>query len=284
MEEWVGIDFSGSNPSWSPRTSRSNVWICILRETRRNQFRLIQLDRLQDFFPSGPLLPVQSLANFLEAGSFTCAAIDAPFSLPAVAMPKQGFLELLKEVRALKIEEGRWIPRGHQLIEIAQRRIPSLEDRGSKRYPRLVEKEFSASRTPLWGGPRPGAPFTVACLWLLANANVRHLWGGEKDASKARVVEAYPAGQLAHWRWPSKNYDGMKGDAPQARKSIVQKLKCSWSIEISDQAQFALEASADALDSLICAFAARAASMGIAEKLPAIPQNTEGWISIHPPP
>ena len=284
MKEWVGIDFSGSNPSWAPKTSKSNIWICVVRETRRNQFRLICLDRLQNFFRSGPLMPVQALAKYLETGPFTCAAIDAPFSLPVVAMPKRGFSELLEEVRALKIDVGRWIPRGRQLIEIAQQRIPDLEDRGSKSYPRVVEKEFGASRTPLWCGPRPGAPFTVACLWLLANANTKHLWGGEKGASKVRVVEAYPAGQLAYWRWPNKNYDGTKGDAPQNRKTIVQKLMLNWNIEIGDQARGALLESADALDSLICSFAARAASLGIAEKLPKTPQETEGWISIHPAP
>ena len=284
MKEWVGIDFSGSNSSWSPRTSRSNIWICVLREAQHNKFQVTKLDRVQGFFSSRSLSLIQSLANYLNAGSFTCAAIDAPFSLPAAAMPKGGFLELLEEVRALKIDADRWVPRGHQLIEIAKRRIPDLEDRGSKSYPRIVEKEFSASRTPLWGGARPGAPFTVACLWLLASANITHLWGGEKHASSVRVVEAYPAGQLAHWGWPSKGYDGDENNAPQIRKSIIRMLKCCWSTEIDDRSHNALETSADALDSLICAFAARAATLGIAEKLPAIPQEREGWISIHPPP
>ncbi|CAM9919062.1 unnamed protein product, partial [Phaeothamnion confervicola] len=283
--KWIGIDFSGSNPSWSSGTSRSNVWIATLKESSRRRLQLVGLVRVQNIQPISKLSPFDSLAEFLRTGSFDCAAIDAPFSLPLAAMPEDGFRALLKLVSELPLDSGRHIPRGAQLLEIARRRIETLPKDGDKNYRRLVEQIFGATRTPLWNGPRPGAPFTVTCLRLMSAAGVTSLWAGNSAKRRQpRLVEAYPARQLKAWGIENKKYDGKKGDAPSMRHKILSQIRAMWRVKIDGSDEQLMLDSADALDALICAFAARAAYLGIACKPPKNLDPREGWIAIHPRP
>lgn len=283
MKTWIGIDFSGNDQMWSAGTTRSNVWISTLEESRHGDIRIRELCQVQALSRLQNETTFQALTRFLRDGRFDCAAIDAPFSLPREALPKDGFRWLMREVALLEVESGRRIPHGRQLIELARRKIKDLPHEGRKSPRRVVESHFGATRTPLWNGARGGAAFSVACMRLLADIAVDRIWSGE-GVPVSRLVEAYPSAQLHRWNLPRKGYDGEKKDAPRTRRGIVRRVVELWRLKLTDETRHRMEASADALDAVLCAFGARAAGLNRFEPPPKDLPREEGWIAIHPPP
>jgi predicted nuclease with RNAse H fold len=92
------------------------------------------------------------------------------------------------------------------------------------------------------------------------------------------LAEAFPAAQLKHWKLPFQRYNDQEGLGTANRKTIVAFLESRW-LEIGEFKQKLLE-SADAIDAVLCAFAAKAVSQGeLATQLEA--SDDEGQIAIH---
>jgi hypothetical protein len=106
-------------------------------------------------------------------------------------------------------------------------------------------------RSTLWCGPRSGAPMTSACLTLLHEAGCP-IWPWDREGP-GLLVEAFPAAQLCQWKMPYQGYSRDDATASSTRKDLVSQL--------SDRVGLGpfegeLEESADALDAVLCAFAA----------------------------
>lgn len=284
MKTWIGIDFSGANGSWSPGTQRSNVWVAVVTQSTERKLDLNRLERIQCFFQDAKLPPFSALAQFLKTGQFDCAAIDAPFSLPREALPNGGRAKFLKRIARLPIDAPRHIPRGAQLIDIAREKLPCLEDRGTKSLYRTVERQFHATRTGLWNGPRGGAAFTITCLRLLAEAEYTSLWGGAAKDKRPRIVEAYPAGQLRTWGLPHTKYAGKDDIDFRNRATLIKALEDRVRLDVEPSHRELMLENADALDAVICAFGAKAAHSGNFVSPDVSVPKGEGWIAIHPPP
>jgi len=201
--------------------------------------------------------PFICLVRYLRQFNFEAAAIDAPFSIPAEYLPANGHRGLLERVASIEPINGRPSPSAQQLVSsILNGRSPS-----TKKPMRRTEKYWQDKRvnvrSTLRAGPRGGAAMTAASLKLLHDAR-RPLWPWQKTGP-GLLVEAFPAAQLKEWGLPHRQYN--RNDEAEAgiRRSIV----CALANRI-DLAEFrsTLEHCADALDSVLCAFAAIAVKGG----------------------
>ena len=116
---------------------------------------------------------------------------------------------------------------------------------------------------------------TAACLALLAKVN-RPAWPFV-DTSRARLVEAFPAAQLRQWKLPYQGY-GKKLEGGANRRVIVESL--SESVDLEPLEELMLQ-DADALDAVVCAFAAKALTTGALCDSPTPVSRVEGWIAVH---
>ena len=129
-------------------------------------------------------------------------------------------------------------------------------------------------RSTLWDGPRGGAAFTVACLTLLAKAE-RPVWPWNY-ANHGLLAEAFPACQLHQWTLP---YSGYASSYPSPeREAILERI--SSRIEIPDRLGERCRCSADALDAVLCLFAAKAAAEDRATVGDQAATAAEGWIAV----
>lgn len=98
---------------------------------------------------------------------------------------------------------------------------------------------------------------TAACLKLLCEANCP-IWPWARRGPRL-LVEAFPAAQLRHWGLPRQAYNRSSEKELAVRHSIVSALS-----ERIDLGNFRekLEQCADALDVVVCAFAANAVGAG----------------------
>jgi len=262
---FLGIDFSGGAGPWRPVCARPSVWIASLEGPR-----LAELVPVQDLPGDGE--PFGRLTSFLAEGRYRAAAIDAPFALPARHMPPGGHAQLLKDIVALPQAEDRPFPRGAALLDYA-RGHAALE---SAKPSRETERQYAATRSTLWNGVRPGAPFAAACLTLLARAG-RPVWPW-KDGP-GMLVEAFPAAQLRAWGLPHANYSA--AEDRKARAVIVGHLEETRHLMIDVGLRKQMLASADALDAVLAAFGARAAAnRTLAREKPAN-WRVEGTIAVH---
>ena len=132
-------------------------------------------------------------------------------------------------------------------------------------------------RSTLWAGPRGGAAMTVACLTLLHRSQ-SPIWPWHQANERGLLVEAFPAAQLCHWGMEFKGYNGDSAEALSKRSTLVDSL--SDLIEIPDSSlRKKMGNSADALDAVLCAFAAIAVSTDRLSHLPV--QSDEGQIAVH---
>lgn len=262
---FLGIDFSGGAPPWARVCARPTVWIAALEG-----FRLAELVPVQKL--PGNAGPFDNLAALLREGRYRAAAIDAPFCLPEAHMPPGGHAQLLKDIAQLPAADDRPFPRGAALLSYATSHAPLATAKPT----RLTEREHGATRSSLWNGARPGAPFAAACLTLLARAN-RPVWPW-KDAP-GMLVETYPAAQLRSWRLPSSNYSN--DEAKPVRQKIVTHLEEKRHLQIDAAQRKQLHASADALDAVLAAYGARAAANRTLRFDKPHNWKTEGAIAVH---
>ena len=116
---------------------------------------------------------------------------------------------------------------------------------------------------------------TGACLELLHK--VRHPiwpWAG---TGRGLLVEAFPAAQLFQWKLPYQGYNRKNEQETTIRKKIVRSLATRINLGSFREV---LEQCADALDSVICTFAARAVSSGRFLRYAQDTADTEGLIAI----
>lgn len=266
---WIGIDFSGDHRRWRPGCRRSNVWIATLSGSIRPVVR--QLHRVQAL--PGDAHPFERLARFLATTDYEAAGIDAPFSLPAACVEALGGHSALLDRVARLHDDGRPFPKGTTLVRALVAHLgeakPLRETEGlwSKRHGLNV-------RSTLWTRARPGAPMTAACLTLLQAAR-KPIWPWT-DRGPSLLVEAFPAAQLAHWNLIPRSYDGTRGALK--RRELVESLRSR--VDFGDFTEAAVE-SADALDSIVAAFAGIAATTGRLAEPATASGALEGWIAVH---
>lgn len=272
---WVGIDFSGNHLQWRQSITADAVWIAQVA-TDRNRLVAHDLRRVQDLPGKEP--PFERLIAFLNDGDFDVAAIDAPFSPPAAFVPAGSRAALLAAVRALPCGD-RPFPTGAQLVNLL---APTFAPRGRHVF-RAPEQHWRRlgvnTRSMLWNGPRGGAPFGAACLRLLALAD-RPAWPWHAVGAEPVLAEAFPAAQLKNWGLPHTGYNGRTHEAEQRRRSIIAGVMQCVPLVLPTPIRSIMTASADALDSVLCALAARAVSVDALAELPEI-DNQDGWMAIH---
>jgi hypothetical protein len=265
----LGIDFSGNATQWRMRAGASAVWIARIGGART--LRLLDLCRVQDLPGDGP--PFSRLVELLRSGDFAVAGIDAPFA------PPDGFFsgtreELLRAVHALP-RGTRPFATGAQLVALL---APGLAPRGRKVH-RQTERLWGVNvRSVLWNGPRGGAPFSTACLTLLAECGVP-AWPWAPTGVRL-LAETFPAAQLRAWHLPWFGYNGPTAAARARRQQIVAALLAR-RLALTPSQRGALIASADALDSVLCALAARAVLTESLASAPEAAAKHEGWIVVH---
>ena len=268
-----GIDFSGDVRMWGRGCRRSNVWIATA-ERRASRLQLIALKPVQDL--PGTSHPFDRLVGFLASDSYYAAAIDAPFALPSRHMPRGGFGMLLRDVARFDTQ-GRAFAKGQKLVEYGKS-IAFFEEQKPLRRTEQAWARHVNVRSSLWNGPRGGAAFTVANLLLLYKAK-RPIW--PRTGSGPRLlVESFPAGQLCQWKLPHMGYNGSTDRAVRIRSCILEAIAAR--IEIPDPWYSHCQRSADALDAVLCLFAAVAVADNIAPiRYPVVAEH-EGWIAVHP--
>ena len=267
-----GIDFSGNYRMWTPGCGRSNVWIATAK-TQLGVMKLAELRPVQHL--PGSAHPFERLFALLERGDYCAAAIDAPFSLPARHVPAGGLPKLLRDVESFPTE-NRPFAQGADLVAYA-RQNASLQQRKPLRNTERAWADKGVNiRSTLWNGPRGGAPFTVACLTLLARVG-GPVWPW-MQADRGLLVEAFPAGQLHDWELEHQGY-AESGPSPN-RVRILEDV--SRRIEIPDSMYRRCRSNADALDAVLCLFAAKAALEGQAAVEDSAAAENEGWIATHP--
>jgi len=97
------------------------------------------------------------------------------------------------------------------------------------------------------------------------------------------VVEAYPAGALRRWGFPSRNYKRPENAA--ARRELLGRLlaeTAGW-LRVGAPEVERCRASDDALDAVVAALIARAAAVGLVEEIPPAERDAarrEGWVAV----
>ena len=276
--KYVGIDFSGNQAQWNPNALASNIWIAELEERGANR-DLVQLQRVQQLPGQGR--PFARLAAWLANGGFSAAAIDAPFSIPWWFFG-HSFADhpgLMAAVNGLDLMAGQDFPPGKAFVHCVAAGIPFPFTKPFRVTECYWNGRGVNTRSTVWPGPRPGAPFASACIKLLASSH-RPIWpwaGPEWHP----LAEAFPAAQLRHWGLPFAEYNVPAGQGN--RTAIVADLINNRGLLVNNDLQFTIEGDADALDAVLCSYAARAIvqdQTGVA--LPPFDAwRLEGWIAVH---
>jgi hypothetical protein len=270
---WIGIDFSGSAQQWRQSRAASAVWIAQI-EARRRILSLRDVRRVQDL--PGDELPFARLVRFLKDGDFAVAGIDAPLAPPAGHFAGSR-ADLLAAVAALPCGE-RPFPAGEQLVALL---APALAPRGKHTHratEQLWRKRRVNVRSVLWNGPRGGAAFAAASFKLVAESGLA-VWPWASTGKGRVLAETFPAAQLRTWNLPWFNYNGNTPAARRQRRRIVAGIATR--LAIAREMELRLIGSADALDSVLCALAARALSTDSLAEPPDVGSAEEGWIAVH---
>jgi hypothetical protein len=269
----LGIDFSGNHLNW--RAGRtSNVYIAQVHLRQGRRF-LSTLQTVQELPGQGE--PFQRLVSLLKARDFDAAAIDAPFSVPHKYLPSGGHKALLEQVAAIERPKNWPFPAAQDFVC----RILSGRCLLNKKPLRETEGTWSKKkinvRSTLWAGPRGGAAMTAACLTLLYETQ-NPLWPWHQAYEPGLLVEAFPAAQLCHWGLKHQEYDGDEEGRQLNRERLVALV--SKLVDIPDGSlRKKMEQSADALDAVLCAFAAIAVSKNRPSR--SSTPSDEGEIAVH---
>jgi len=255
---------------------RSNVYIAEV-EIQQGRHYLRTLQTGQEL--PGHEEPFQRLTNLLKARRFSAAAIDAPFSVPRKYLPDNNHQALLEFVAAMKAPKDWPFPAAQDFV----RGVLSGRSLVSKKPLRETELAWKGKhinvRSTLWAGPRGGAAMTAACLTLLHRAGCP-IWPWDPADHDGLLIEAFPAAQLYHWGMKYQRYNGDKKESLKNRKALVAFL--SELIEIPGRLKERMEETADALDAVVCAFAAIAVSTGRLLHSPStLDSPSEGQIAVH---
>lgn len=275
-EPLIGIDFSGDAKKWQSNRRNSNIWIAIAAKNG-DSLHVKDLHPIQQL--AGDAEPFQRLSNYLSQLSSGYAAIDAPFSVPAAYV--EDVETLWQSVLALPCEKGRPFAHGADLIG---KLAPTFVPKGLKVL-RQTESYWQgqgvSTRSTMWNGPRGGTPFAVACMTMLARHHGR-IWPFRMNGKSGCVlVEAFPAAQLCHWGIQHTGYNRQSDESADARLTILGRLRAEHDLLIEDRLKRNCESSADALDAVICAYAAAAVAHGQLKTHAAELSSVEGLIAVH---
>ncbi len=280
---WLGIDFSGDHLKWRPGCTKSNVWIATVQDAdpRPELTSLVQVQELSKTFGKPPL---ESLVDRLQKNDFDAAGIDAPFSVPKQFIKDLDYFSFLTKVGKI-LHPNRPFPRGISFVEEITGKTPPLEK--DPKPLRMIDEEWSKQkvnvRSPMWDGQkarRTGAPMTAACMTLLAQRD-KPIWPWDDRNNKKLLVEAFPAAQLQKWNLPYEKYNGSSPEARLAREKIVGDLRNRADFIVGEDKMLS---SADALDAVICTFAAQAVTEGQLDSEREQWKEfwkLEGWIAVH---
>ena len=268
----LGIDFSGNFRMWSAGCGTSNVWIAET-EASESRLKLVNLRRVQQL--DGDSAPFTRLVQLLRQSAFDVAAIDAPFSIPSEYLHSRGHRELLELVAKLMLNGARPFPSARDFVNRVLAGVLPVTKKPLRRTEEYWKQRGVNVRSTLWAGPRGGAAMTAACLKLLHEANCP-VWPWERRGQRL-LVEAFPAAQLRHWGLPHQAYNRSTEKESAIRRSIVLALR-----ERIDPGDFRekLEECADALDAVVCAFAANAVANGLALGYADDAEAAEGLIAV----
>jgi hypothetical protein len=270
----VGIDFSGDHRMWGLRRMASNIWIAEVHELG-TRLELHDLRRVQELPGRGSVF--ERLTGRLRAGAFRAAAIDAPFSIPREFLKRHPHTWLLEKVsRLARSASRRPFPEATRFVSEITGRYPCEPKKPLRQTERLWQEKQINVRSTLWCGPRGGAAMTAACLTLL-HAAERPIWPWADPCVSGLLVEAFPAAQLRHWGLPHDLYNGASGR--ERRHQLVAHLDKR--LALPARYRQAMSASADALDAVLCAFAARAVVQAAVACPPTTAADREGWIAVH---
>ncbi len=274
MSRFLGIDFSGNQLMWRPDCGRSNVWIADVKKTGE-RLVLERLMRVQEL--PGDAHPMERLAALLRVGDYDAAAIDAPFSVPRMYVPPEGYASLLERIGSLADPDGRPFLRSSSLVKAVASVGPPLNPpkplRNTDAY--WSQKGLNV-RSTLWAGARSGAAMTAACFRLLHLAQ-RPIWPWVQE-SRGLLVEAFPMAQLKQWGLPYNKYGNQDREGEFLRKQIIDGIRERINLEMFDEV---LLSSADALDSVICAFSGLAITTSSNVAPPDDSALFEGWVAVH---
>jgi Protein of unknown function (DUF429) len=271
-KQLLGIDFSGSADQWGAKRRSSNVWIAV---GQADEARLL----IDDLVPVQALLgdaePFNRLVETLtDIDGF--AAINAPFSAPRAYAASVSVL--WAQASGLP-HEGRPFGHGADLVE---RLSPGVGRHGVKAYracEALWRQRGLNTPSTLWSGPGGGAGAAVACMTLLLMRG-GPVWPLRPGGEGAVLVEASPAAQLFAWGLETGGYSGAKPKAAAARAEIQAALVADHGLVISDAQAAICRGNADALDAVLCAYAAKTMADGRhPRQLPAAARS-EGWIVV----
>jgi predicted nuclease with RNAse H fold len=268
LTSFIGIDFSGGARPWRAVVGRPTVWLATV--TGSEKPRLEKLMAVQSLEGEGT--PFDKLARLLAAGDFEAAAIDAPFSLPSIHLPRGGHGELLRLVRELPNAPDRPFPSGNSIVVLGETVASKARAKPLRETEAYWADRGVNVRSTMWDGARGGAPLTAACLRLLERAG-RPCWPWAA-LQKGILVEAFPAAQLRHWGLPHQRYSGT--DDAGVRETILEGIRKR--IQMSSSHEDIMVKSADAVDATIAAFAAIAVATN---KIAGFePGHPDGFISV----
>ena len=265
---------------WRPTERESNIYIADVHG-RGERLRLTALQTVQHL---GEGEPFQNLIRRLKARDFTAAAIDAPFSVPHKFLPLGSHEALLERVAKMERPKSRPFPSGQDFACGVLAGRPLLGNKPLRDTERLWRSKNINVRSTLWAGPRGGAAMTAACITLIQQTKCP-VWPWQKHRSGGRglLVEAFPAAQLRHWGMDYRKYDGSKDEAVAIRANVVGLLLEKTKIQVADSSLIEkMRGSADALDAVLCAFAAIAVSTDrIVFSASSMAPDDEGQIAVH---
>jgi Protein of unknown function (DUF429) len=271
QNRWLGIDFSGDKRKWSAGCSKSNVWIADIRPLN-DMVRLVDLRRVRELGGDGS--PFELLAGLLAKRAFLTAAIDAPFSVPNDFLPNGSHKALLEVVA--KLSRKTPFPDAQTFADSVTEGRRMAVPKPLRKTERMWQKKGLNVRSTLWTGARGGAAMTAVCLSLLAKAACP-MWPWSKNGP-GLLAEAFPAAQLLQWKLPCERYNYSDETSTSNRSKIVSFLE-NGRLEIGEFKP-SLLTSADALDSVLCAFAAKAVwNRRLVADVEAI--DEEGEIAVH---
>jgi hypothetical protein len=160
-----------------------------------------------------------------------------------------------------------------------------LAGEGNALFRRRTDREVRArtGKVPLDVGADRIARAALGALQLLARlrsgsgADLPLLWS-PPTTNESGVVEVYPAATLRQWGWPDRGYKSSAEPDQRARRTILTHL--SDTLTFGDEVAGVAQASADALDALVCIRAALDVLEGRCPPPPDDPvvRSTEGWM------
>lgn len=268
----LGVDLSGSAEEWKARRRNSSVWIATAHADAE---RLVVDDLRPVQALDGEGEPFERLIALLRRTE-GFAAIDAPFGVPRAHAASQAVLW----AQVVALPQGRRpFGRGADFLRLL---APEAGRYGLKSYRQTEEvwlRRRLNVRPTLWGALGGGAAVTAACLTLLQRSGAP-VWPLRQTGAGAVLVEAWPAAQLAAWGLQASGYSGTKPKPAAARERILAALIVAHGLRIPDRLSELCRRSADALDAVICAYAAKTLAEGRhPRQLPAAARS-EGWIVV----